>query len=71
MTDPTSLIDHARYSLAEPSSSKTVALIERCRAERAVCVVEGLLTPESMAALVAAMLLKRRTSTRIAASPRL
>lgn len=68
MTDPTSLIDHARYSLAEPSSPKTVALIERCRA---VYVVEGLLTPESLAALSAAMLLNRRTSTRIAASPRL
>ena len=35
MTDPTSLIDHTRYSLAEPSSPKTVALIERCRTELA------------------------------------
>lgn len=56
MTDPITLIDHARYPLAEPESPETRALIERCRAElaeRAVCVVEGLLTPESLAVLAA------------------
>ncbi len=50
------LIDHARYPLAEPESPKTRALVERCRAElasRAVCVVEGLLTASSLAALAA------------------
>ncbi|MFP6742509.1 MAG: hypothetical protein VCD33_12935 [Alphaproteobacteria bacterium] len=56
MSDPATLIDHARYPLAESSSPRTTALIEQCRAElaeRAVCVVEGLLTPESLAALAA------------------
>ncbi len=57
MTNPTTLIDHARYPLAEAEAPETRALVERCRgelAERAVCVVvEGFLTPQSLAALAA------------------
>ncbi len=56
MTNPTTLIDHVRYPLAEPDSAKTTALIAQCRAdlaERAVCVIDGFLTPESLAALAA------------------
>ncbi len=56
VSDPTSLIDHARYPLAEPDSPAARVLVERCRgelAERAVCVVEGFLTAASLAALAA------------------
>jgi len=56
MTNPTTLIDHARYPLAEPDSATTTALIAQCRAaldEKAVCVIDGFLTPESLTALAA------------------
>ena len=54
--NPTTLIDHARYPLGEAGAPETRALVERCREElaaRAVCVVEGFLTPESLAVLAA------------------
>lgn len=50
------LIDGARYPLDRADDAKTRALIARCRAElaeRAVCVVERLLTPAALAAMVA------------------
>ena len=56
MSNPKTLIEHARYPLAEPDSAMTTALIAQCRtdlAEQAVCVVDGFLTPESLAVLAA------------------
>ncbi len=50
------LVNTARYPLAEPGHPAAQALVARCRAElaeRAVCVVEGLLTPAALAALAA------------------
>jgi len=56
VSGPAALIDRARYPLAEPDNPLTTALIERCRtelAERVVCVIDGFLTPGSLAALAA------------------
>ncbi len=50
------VIDTARYPLDQADHPATQALIERCRAdlaERAVCVVEELLAPAALAAMVA------------------
>ena len=49
-------IDSARYPLDQADDPVTCALVARCRAElveRAVCVVERLLTPDALAAMVA------------------
>ncbi len=50
------LIDSARYPLDQADHPATEALVARCRAElaeRAVCVVERLLTPAALAAMAA------------------